>query len=56
MSRRLEFDPGLALNLAEGVLVFEYGEGMFGPVPEIRSLDAIRPSLRDPHCKGPDPA
>ena len=36
-------------------LGFRYGPGMFGPAPELRSLDAIRPSLRDPHCKGPDP-
>jgi glucose-6-phosphate isomerase len=27
---------------------------MFGPVPEIRTLDSIRPSLRDPHCSGPE--
>jgi len=34
---------------------FRYGAGVFGPSPEYRSLDAIRPSLRDPHCTGPDP-
>jgi len=34
---------------------FRYGPGVFGPEPEYRSLDAIRSSLRDPHCTGPDP-
>ena len=36
-------------------LGFEYGPGVFGPAPEMRSLDAIRKSLRDPGCSGPDP-
>jgi glucose-6-phosphate isomerase len=35
---------------------FEYGREVFGPSPEYRSLDAIRASLRDPKCVGPDPA
>jgi glucose-6-phosphate isomerase, archaeal len=35
---------------------FEYGPGVFGPSPEYRPLDAIRVSLRDPNCSGPDPA
>jgi glucose-6-phosphate isomerase len=34
---------------------FAYGTGVFGPEPELRRLDAIRPSLRDPGCEGPDP-
>jgi glucose-6-phosphate isomerase len=34
---------------------FDYGPGVFGPAPELRSLDAIRRSLRDPGCSGPDP-
>ena len=34
---------------------FAYGAGVFGPAPERRSLDAIRRSLRDPDCAGPDP-
>jgi glucose-6-phosphate isomerase len=34
---------------------FEYGTGVFGPDPELRRLDAIRRSLRDPECEGPDP-
>lgn len=54
-SEQLEFDPGLPLRLASHGLEFEYGEGVFGPAPELRRLDAIRPSLRDPKCEGPDP-
>jgi glucose-6-phosphate isomerase len=34
---------------------FEYGTGTFGPAVEYRALDAIRKSLRDPRCTGPDP-
>jgi glucose-6-phosphate isomerase len=55
MAAALEFDPGLPISLADDFLAFEYGEGMFGPQPEMRRLDAIRPSLRDPQCDGPDP-
>jgi glucose-6-phosphate isomerase len=55
MSTPLEFDPGLPLQISESHLAFEYGPGMFGPAPEMRRLDAIRPSLRDPQCDGPDP-
>jgi glucose-6-phosphate isomerase len=36
-------------------LEFDYGPGVFGPEPEMRRLDTIRPSLRDPNCSGPDP-
>jgi len=55
MSIPMEFDPGLPLRLSETSLAFEYGPGVFGPEPEMRRLDAIRPSLRDPDCSGPDP-
>jgi glucose-6-phosphate isomerase, archaeal len=55
MSTLLEFYPDLALCLSESTLSFEYGCGVFGPAPELRRLDAIRPSLRDPLCDGPDP-
>ena len=34
---------------------FEYGPGMYGPLPEMRRLEAIRPRLRGPNCSGPDP-
>lgn len=52
---QLEFDPGFPLRISARDLAFEYGDGVFGPRPEMRSLDAIRPSLRDPQCSGPDP-
>ena len=55
MSVPLAFDPGIPLRLAEPGLAFEYGPNVFGPVPEVRRLDAIRPSLREPDCEGPDP-
>lgn len=55
MSTALDFDPGLDLRISDTALTFEYGPGMFGPQPEMRRLDAIRPSLLDPECTGPDP-
>jgi len=55
MAAQFEFDPGFAIRLSETDLAFEYGPGIFGPKPEMRRLDAIRPSLLDPDCCGPDP-
>lgn len=49
------WDPGFAIAPSTGGLGFRYGAGVFGPEVERRSLDAIRPSLRDPDCDGPDP-
>ncbi|HLH36687.1 MAG TPA: glucose-6-phosphate isomerase family protein [Alloacidobacterium sp.] len=51
----MPFNPGLSINLCPGGMAFEYGPGSFGPQPELRHLDAIRASLRDPFCDGPDP-
>jgi glucose-6-phosphate isomerase len=51
----LRFDPGLDVTLRAGELAFDYGPDVMGPVPEMRRLDAIRASLRDPACDGPDP-
>lgn len=48
------FDPKLGVRCADD-LRFTYKAGIFGPAPEMRRLDAIRPSLRDPDCAGPDP-
>lgn len=45
----------LDVSLKPDQLAFEYGPGVVGPVAEFRRLDAIRPSLLDPHCSGPDP-
>jgi glucose-6-phosphate isomerase len=48
------FDPQLGVRGAPD-LSFDYEPGVFGPQPELRRLDAIRASLRDPQCSGPDP-
>lgn len=49
------FDPGFDIRLHPQNLAFEYGPDVFGPVPELRRLDEIRKSLRDPNSTGPDP-
>lgn len=49
------FDPGLPIGFDRRSMEFQYGPGLFGPNPEYRHLDDIRPSLRDPNCTGPDP-
>lgn len=51
----MPFDPQLAVRLTAGPLAFAYGPDVFGPLPELRSLDAIRYSLLSPNCCGPDP-
>jgi glucose-6-phosphate isomerase, archaeal len=50
-----KFDPKLGVRSHADNLSFSYDEGVFGPQPEFRRLDDIRPSLRDPNCDGPDP-
>jgi len=55
LSRAERFDSGLEIEFLQDTMDFRYGPGVFGPKPEYRSLDAIRPSLRDPNCSGPDP-
>jgi len=49
------FHPGFAISPTSDPLGFLYGADTFGPVPEMRSLAAIRGSLREPNCDGPDP-
>jgi glucose-6-phosphate isomerase len=49
------FDSGLAVTVLKDPLGFAYGEGIFGSLPELRSLNTIRKSLLDPDCDGPDP-
>lgn len=46
---------GFDIRFLMNTLDFEYGCGAFGPKPEYRSLDAIRPSLRVFDSPGPDP-
>lgn len=51
----MTFDPGFDIRVGYDPLSFAYGKGVYGPEPEYRSLDAIRQSLLDPDCDGPDP-
>jgi glucose-6-phosphate isomerase, archaeal len=51
----MSFDPGLNVHVTHNPLGFCYGPGVFGPQPEHRQLNSIRPSLSDPSCIGPDP-
>ncbi|MEI8082822.1 MAG: glucose-6-phosphate isomerase family protein [Actinomycetes bacterium] len=51
----LPVDPGFDIAVTVDPMGFTYGPGVFGPAPELRRLDAIRPSLLDPGCDGPDP-
>jgi glucose-6-phosphate isomerase len=53
--RRERYHPGLEVDFLTETMEFRYGPGVFGPKPEYRSLNAIRPSLRDPNSSGPDP-
>lgn len=53
---RSAFHPGIDVAADARSLNFRYGDGVFGPVPERRRLDAVRASLLDPDCDGPDPA
>ncbi|HLX82253.1 MAG TPA: glucose-6-phosphate isomerase family protein [Terriglobales bacterium] len=50
----MKFDPKLSVR-SHHDLSFSYDEGVFGPQPELRRLDQIRRSLRNPNCDGPDP-
>lgn len=52
--KRYEFDPGFDIRPTADGMGFIYGEGVFGPEVENRSLDAIRKSLMDPQCTGPE--
>jgi glucose-6-phosphate isomerase, archaeal len=46
---------GLDIRFSTSAMQFSYGPGVFGPVLEERRLNAIRTSLLDPACDGPDP-
>lgn len=52
----MEFYPGFDIVADGRKMAFSYGDDVFGPKPEIRRLDDIRKSLRDPSCMGPDVA
>ena len=48
------FDPGIDIKVMEEPIGFRYGDQVKGPQVELRKLDAIRPSLMDPACEGPE--
>lgn len=50
----MKLDAGFEISLVDDTLRFAYGQGVFGPEPEFRTLDAIRPSLMEPACSGPE--
>lgn len=47
------FHPGIEITPVTNPMGFVYGAGCFGPEVEIRTLDSMRKSLRDPECTGP---
>jgi len=47
------FNPGIDVTPTINPFGFLYGEHCFGPEVEIRTLDSIRKSLRNPDCEGP---
>ena len=56
VSSTRRFDPGLGIHFDPQGFRFTYDADMFGPPnAEYRRLDAIRASLHDPQCTGPDP-
>jgi glucose-6-phosphate isomerase len=50
----MSWNPGFEIEPTVEPFGFRYGAGVFGPSCEVRHLDAIRPSLRNPNCEGPD--
>lgn len=47
-------NAGFDIRSSTGPLGWCYGPGIFGPQPELRILDSIRSSLRNPNCSGPE--
>lgn len=50
----MKFYPGLEVEFREDPLDIQYGKQVYGPTPELRTLDSIRKSLIDPNSKGPE--
>ena len=50
----MKINPGFEIKPTVNPMGFYYGEGVFGPKVENRTLDSIRKSLLDPNCKGPE--
>jgi glucose-6-phosphate isomerase, archaeal len=53
--RFVKFDAGFDITATSRPLGFKVGQSAFAPHPELRSLSALRPALRDPNVEGPDP-
>jgi glucose-6-phosphate isomerase len=51
----MKFNPGFNIQPTANPMGFVYGDGVFGPLVENRTLESIRRSLRNPDCDGPDP-
>ncbi len=50
----MKFNPGFDIKATTTPFGFKYGQDVFGPEVEIRTLNAIRSSLSDPNCDGPE--
>ena len=50
----MKFDPGFDIVPTTEPMGFRLGSDCFGNGVEVRKLDAIRKSLRNPNCAGPD--
>ena len=48
----MKYYPGFDIQVNKNPLGFQSGEDVFGPIPELRTLDSIRRSLRNPDSKG----
>lgn len=49
----MRFDPGFDIQPMREPIGFCFGRDVFRPEVELRHLDAIRPSLMQPDCEGP---
>lgn len=50
----MDYYPGFDISFDSATHEFTYGKGVYGPKSELRLLDDIRPSLKDPACSGPE--
>ena len=50
----MRYDPGFAIELTDDPLGFTFGADVAHPPLELRRLDDVRASLRDPSADGPD--
>jgi glucose-6-phosphate isomerase len=56
LSNMRKFDPGLDIHFDSQAFDFSFSSDEFGPAAaELRRLEDIRASLKDPQCNGPDP-